>query len=361
MSAGELKSARSFAPEITRHAYWLVVILPLLMPAAWALRGLPGGTVWFAWLPAVLLYGLLPLADVWLGRDGHNPKIKGGGMYPDRLIPILGAGVYLLVLAWSLMLVGREGATWPLLSRIGWTLSLGSIGGILAINIAHELIHRREPWLQRLGGVLLSCVCYAGFKLEHPKWHHVKVATPDDPSSAAVGTTIYGQMPRALVMNTIRAWRLAVQGARARGRPLPWLQHELTGWWVLSASFFTACWLALGSTAAWVFVGQSLVAAGLLEVINYVEHYGLKRKKLDEQRFEPPSVAHSWNADFWLSNAILLQLQRHSDHHVHPSRPFSELQSVRDAPQLPLGYAALTVIAFFPPLWRRLIHPRLPQ
>jgi len=103
------------------------------------------------------------------------------------------------------------------------------------------------------------------------------------------------------------------------------------------------------------------VAASLLEVINYVEHYGLRRRKLDGERYEPPSVAHSWNADFWLSNAILLQLQRHPDHHVHPTRPFSELQTVADAPQLPLGYSALTLVAFCPPLWRRLIHPRLPE
>jgi len=361
MHFGRIILVRNFSPAITRHAYWLVVALPLLMPLAWSLRGLPGGPGWFAWFPIAFLYGLLPLLDALLGRDGHNPEVKGGAAYPDLLIPLLGAGVYVLVLIWSLALVGREGAAWSSLVLAGWTLSLGSVGGVLAINISHELIHRREPALQRLGGILLSCVCYAGFKLEHPKWHHVKVATPDDPSSAALGTTVYTQVPRALLMNTIRAWRLAVQRARQKGRQFPWLRNELTGVWALSLGLFAACWLTCGSRAAAVFLGQSLVAASLLEVINYVEHYGLRRRKLDGERYEPPSVAHSWNADFWLSNAILLQLQRHPDHHVHPTRPFSELQTVADAPQLPLGYSALTLVAFCPPLWRRLIHPRLPE
>jgi alkane 1-monooxygenase len=349
---------------MTRHGYWLAVILPLVIPAAWAQRGMPGGQVLFAWLPLLVLYGLLPLLDAWLGRDGRNPDAHGNGddgrIYPDLLIPLLGAGVYLFVLVWSLALTGREGAGWSLVTLAGWTLSLGVIGGVLAINVAHELIHRRQPGLQWLGGVLLSCVCYAGFKLEHPRWHHVKVATPEDPSSAALGATVYEQVPRALVLNAIRAWRLAVQDARARGRRYPWLLNEMSGWWALSAALFGACWLLFGSIAAWVFVGHSLVAASLLEVINYIEHYGLRRKVVDGQRYEPPSVVHSWNADFWLSNARVLPLQRHPDHHVHPTRPFTALQTVREAPQLPLSYSALSVVVLVPPLWRRLIHPRLP-
>jgi len=360
MAQRELTAVRSFAPALTRHAYWLVVVLPLLMPAAWALRGLPTLAEWFAWLPVVFLYVLLPLLDIWLGRNVSNPSSSDGLFYPGQLIPLLAAGAYLPVLIWSLVLAGKEGGTWPWPTLLGWTLSLGSISGVLAINIAHELIHRPSSFLKNLGGLLLCCVCYPGFKLEHPKWHHVKVATPEDPSSAPIGATVYTQVPRALVLNTVRAWRLAARDARARRRRLPWLWHEMMAWWALSAGVLAVCWLSWGSMAAGVFLGQSLVAAALLEVINYVEHYGLRRRKLATGRFEPPSAAHSWNADFWLSNAILLQLQRHSDHHVHPTRPFPELRTVPEAPQLPLGYAALTVVALFPPLWRRLIHPRLP-
>ena len=101
------------------------------------------------------------------------------------------------------------------------------------------------------------------------------------------------------------------------------------------------------------------VNMALLEVINYIEHYGLRRKLIREGRYEPPAIRHSWNADSWLSNIILIQLQRHPDHHVHPRRPFTQLQSIPESPQLPYGYAVLSLVVFFPPLWRKLIHPRL--
>jgi alkane 1-monooxygenase len=352
---------RKISPRLTRHAYWLVALLPLLMPAAWAVRGLPGMAALFAWIPLLFLFGLLPVLDTLIGRDASNPEIEPGGAYPDVLIPVAASFVYILSLFWSLSIVGRESAGWNMVALLGWTVSLGNIGGVVAINVAHELIHRRNTWLQRLGGLSLSCVNYAGFKLEHPRWHHVKVATPEDPSSAPKGSTIYTQVPRALLLNTIRAWVLAVENARERGRALPVLNHEMTAWWLLSLALFCLCWAIWGSTVAWVFIFQGLAAASLLEVINFIEHYGLQRDKKPDGRYLPPSIEHSWNADFWLSNTILLQLQRHPDHHVHPTRPFSQLQTLPEAPQLPLGYAALSVIAFVPSLWRRIIHPRLPS
>jgi len=141
---------------------------------------------------------------------------------------------------------------------------------------------------------------------------------------------------------------------------LAWLQHEMTAWWLLTIGLAWLAWIYAGGTGLLVFVVQGLVAASLLEVINFIEHYGLRRKLIREGKYEPPAIQHSWNADFWLSNAILIQLQRHPDHHVHPTRPFTQLQTIPAAPQLPFSYAALSLIAFVPPLWRKIIHPRLP-
>ena len=347
---------------LRKHGYWLLVVLPLLLPASYLLRDVSFLTAWFSWIPVVILYGILPVLDHLMGRDVHNaePGRSGPAFYPDVLVPVLVAAVYVPVLAWSLWLAGRSAGQWPALTLVGWVLSLGEIGGIAAINTAHELIHRRARWQRALGGLLLSCVMYPGFKLEHPRWHHAKVATPMDPSSADRGTTVYGQVPRAMALNTVHAWRLAVEAARTRGRAVPWLAHEMTGWWLLTLGLAGLAWMLAGALGLWVFLAQSLVAISLLEVINYIEHYGLRRREIGEGRYEPPGVQHSWNADFWLSNAILIQLQRHPDHHVHPTRPFTQLQTVPEAPQLPFGYATLSLVAMVPPLWRRLMDPRLP-
>jgi alkane 1-monooxygenase len=341
------------------HAYWLAVLIPLLMPASFALRDLAGMTTLFAWLPLIVLFVVLPLIDWLIGRDETNPQPAAIRAYPDILIPLCAALTWLPVLAWSIWVTGRYAPGWSTAATIGWILSLGDIGGIAAINVAHELIHRRQPWQRALGGVLLSSVNYAGFKIEHPKWHHVKVATPEDPSSASRGENIYRQIPRAMTFNTVRAWWLAVQGARSRQRRLPWIQHEMTAWWLLSGALALLAWWLGGAWGVLAFIAQGLVAVSLLEIINFIEHYGLRRGRRADGRYEPPGVQHSWNADFWLSNAVLLQLQRHPDHHVNPSRPFSTLQTVKEAPQLPMGYAALSLLALAPPLWRKVIHPLL--
>ena len=108
-----------------------------------------------------------------------------------------------------------------------------------------------------------------------------------------------------------------------------------------------------------MFVAHGLGAALLLEVINYVEHYGLRRRRRPDGRFEPPRVQHSWDSDFWLSNALLLQLPRHADHHVHPGRPFTALQRQAGAPQLPFGYSTAVLVALLPPLWWSVMDKRL--
>ncbi|NBC11648.1 MAG: alkane 1-monooxygenase [Planctomycetes bacterium] len=210
-----------------------------------------------------------------------------------------------------------------------------------------------------IGGLLLSTVNYVTFKIEHVRGHHVWVATEKDPSSAPRGEIVYRFVPRALIRNTLNGWRLEAERLRRIGKSPISLRNELIGWQLVVIAMVV--WA--GSIAGWIgvagFLAQGLVAAASLEVINYVEHYGLKRKQLENGRYEPPEPRHSWNSDFWLSNGILLQLQRHSDHHANPGRPFTRLRSCPEAPQLPLGYSAMLPIAFIPPLYRKLIHPRL--
>ncbi len=350
-----------FPEGLTRNAYLLVVLVPLLLPLGYALRTKTGMSVLFAWVPVLTLFGALPVVDVLLGRDRRNPDPRGAGTYPDVIVPLLAAGVQLAVLTWGIASVRGAWGRWPALAIVGFVLSLGVLGGVVSINVAHELIHRQRRGLRALGGVLLSSVLYPGFKIEHVRGHHAKVATPEDPASAPRGSTVYSQVPRALVLNTARAFSLARRVAEDRGRKLPWLLHELSLLWAVALGFALGAYLLAGPLGLAVFVAQGLVAASLLEVINYIEHYGLRRKELAPSVYERPSLHHAWNTDYWLSSVILLQLERHADHHVHASRPFSGLQTVDEAPQLPLGYAAMSLIALVPPLFHRLVHPRLPQ
>ena len=102
---------------------------------------------------------------------------------------------------------------------------------------------------------------------------------------------------------------------------------------------------------------QAVLGFSLLEVVNYLEHYGLRRQKKEDGRYERCLPEHSWNSNNVASNVLLYHLQRHSDHHANPTRRYQALRHFKEAPQLPTGYAGMIVLAWFPPLWRRVMDP----
>ena len=225
----------------------------------------------------------------------------------------------------------------PAIHIVGFVVSLGMVGGILAINVGHELIHRNNKAERFLGGVLLASVCYGVFKVEHVRGHHLRVCTADDPATARLNETAYAFVPRAIVGTYTHGWRLERERIDRAG---------LTG-------------AAAGTAGLVVFGIASLVAIVELELVDYIEHYGLVRHRDANGKLEPVHYEHSWDYAGWLTNAFLINLQRHSDHHAHGGRAYGALNNHDEAPQLPVSYAGMLVVALIPPLYRAIIHPRL--
>lgn len=344
-----------------RCGFALVYTVPALLPVSALLGAWTGRIDLFAWLPLAVLFGLVPIADYALGRDSSNPTLEQAARLEAdvglRLLTLLALPVHLGVLAWS----AWHFADTPFgaLGQIGWLLAQGVVGGVLAINTAHELIHKDSRLERAFGGALLASVGYHGFKVEHLRGHHVHVATPDDASSARMGQTVWGFVPQALWRNTRRAWQLEAQRLARLGLPAWHPRNELIGWTALYLAFATAFALWLGTTGLVFFVAQGVIAAVSLEIINYIEHYGLERARLPDGRYERTTHLHSWNSDYRLSNWLLFHLQHHSDHHAVPRRRYAALRHHDDSPQLPGGYGAMFVLALVPPLWFRIVHPVL--
>jgi alkane 1-monooxygenase len=338
--------------------------LPLLLPVALVrsvdLGEQTGMADAFAWLPLLVYFGITTGLDYLIGMDTTNdPPTSRFMSHWFRALPVAAACVYAVTLTWAMSVFVEAPFTW--VGQLGWALSMGTVAGTLAINVAHELIHKPTRIEQWIGGALLSSVGYATFKIEHVHGHHVWVATERDPSTARRGEGVYTYLSRAIAQNIGNAWRLQARRL-ARDNARFWsIRNELLGWTLLSIAIGFASLAAFGAAGLVFFLAQAVGAIVHLEIINYIEHYGLERACDQQGRHEKVTVLHSWNSAYFLSNAYLFQLQRHSDHHAHAGRAYNNLQHVENAPQLPGGYAAMILLALVPTAWRAVIDPRIPR
>lgn len=341
--------------------FLFVFVVPLTLPTAAWLSATTDMPNLMAWYPLFFLFVLVPALDYLLGHDPVNIEKSEERVVSEKYwfkaLTLMVLPVQIATLIWSARWFVSQDLN--LLGSIGWLFSQGIVSSILAINVAHELIHKDAKLEKGIGGILLTSVGYYGFKIEHMRGHHVHVSTPEDASSARFGQSLWAFMPEAMFRNTKNAWKLEAERLRKCNLPIIHWRNEMLGWTMLWVIFCASFYFAFGSLGLMFFVLQGFFAAASLEVINYVEHYGLERKMLSDGRYERTTHLHSWNSDYALSNLMLFQLQRHSDHHAFPKRRYAILRHHQDSPQLPGGYSAMFVLALFPPLWHHIIDPRV--
>ncbi|MGF6862569.1 alkane 1-monooxygenase [Rhodobacteraceae bacterium MBR-64] len=326
-----------------------------------ALLGAGLGGWWVALLP---MYGwvLFAILDALNGLTFENadPATPEAGLFWYRLITLIWFPIEFAVIYGMIWYVGRAdhlGTVETLVLFFG----VGVISGTVGINYAHELMHQRSRLERWLADLLLALVLYSHFRSEHLRVHHLWVGTPRDPVTARYNEGFHRFFPRVLRQCPASAWRAEAMMLARRKRAV-W--HRANPFWryagLQAAALGLAFW-AGGWTGVGLFAFQAFVAIWQLELVNYVEHYGLTRQYLGNGRYEHVKPRHSWNAAHKASNWLLINLQRHSDHHFKPDRRFPLLQHhpEDEAPQLPRGYPVMTVLAMIPPLWRRRMNPRV--
>lgn len=332
-------------------AFGVAYLVPLLMVPGCLL----GGLAWFS-VP-VFVFVLIPLLDALLGTWLYNPTAQ------ETETLLASRGFQLMTWAYvpiqvGLVLWGAAHITSGSgFERIGMTVSIGICTGAIGINLAHELMHKTSRFERTLSQILLLMVCYMHFYIEHLRGHHRQVSTPSDPASARLGESFYRFYLRTVVGSWRDAWALERQ--RMLKKKLPWWQHQMYWFTLLPLLLATALYVAWGPAALGFYLAQSIVAFSLLEVVNYVEHYGLQRREIRPGVFEAVNTSHSWNSNHLLTNCFLFMLQRHSDHHAHQSRRYQILQQFDTSPQLPAGYATMILLALVPPLWRKVMDPKV--
>jgi len=339
---------------------WLLgLIVPLLTFVAIYAAHATGLTL-FWWNGPIVVFGVIPIVDVTIGRDRSNPPDEAlAALEQDRYyrwatylyLPLQYAGLVLACREWA-------GGTLAWYESLGLAVTVGCVGGI-AIATAHELGHKREVVERRLAQVALAQTAYGHFTVEHNRGHHVRVATLEDPASSRLGEGFWMFLPRTVIGSMRSAWRLERKRLRRLRRPLVSLSNDIIQAWLMTIGLLAALLIAFGP-AIWPWlVIQAVFGFGLLEVVNYVEHYGLRRQRMPDGRYERVRPEHSWNSDSLATNVLLYHLQRHSDHHANPVRRYQALRSMDSAPELPAGYAAMILLAWVPPLWSAVMDRRV--
>jgi alkane 1-monooxygenase len=359
--------------DAKRHLWVLgatVPVLACLCIAAFVFGAGGGLWTWAFWVVPTLTFVLLPLLDWWVGSDTSNPpdsatRALEADPYYHRMVMVT-VPFQLLATAAGAWAAASLSLSWP--SLLGLVLTVGGVNGF-GIVAAHELGHKKTRSAQWLAKIELAMCAYGHFFVEHNRGHHRHVATPVDPASSRLGESFWRFLPRTMIGSLRSAWALERTRLANLGQgPFSLANHNLQSW-LMTVLFYGVLTAVLGWPALLFLLVQAFYAASLLEVVNYLEHYGLLRATeinnsnnaaaATPVRYVRCGPEHSWNSNHTVTNLLLYQLQRHSDHHAHPARQYQALRHFDSSPQLPSGYASMLLLAWLPPLWFAVMDPRV--
>jgi alkane 1-monooxygenase len=345
--------------DAKRYLWLLSVLFPLIPLVGMGLMSWSGHE-WMLWIPLAFVYCFIPLLDYFFPNDRSNPpeqvvsQLEGDNYY--RILNYLAVPLHFLILIAAAWFVSSHDLGWP--GLLALSLLVGAISGH-GVNTGHELGHKKNRWDRLAARLVLAVPFYGHFTIEHNAGHHTQVATPEDSASARYGESIYRFASREIPGGLKRAWQLETQRLNRRGlSSLSW-HNEILQSYAVSVVLHLGLVLIFGVTILPFLLIQTAFAWWQLTSANYIEHYGLLRQKLPGGRYERCQPHHSWNANHIASNLLLFHLERHSDHHAHPARHYQSLRHYDDVPQLPSGYFGMFLLSYVPPLWRKIMDPKV--
>ncbi|MFY0682162.1 MAG: alkane 1-monooxygenase [Thalassovita sp.] len=341
-----------------KHAapFWLSLTLIPVVLISFGLGGL-----WTMMLP-LWAWWVFTLLDALTGLNltDADPETPEADLFWYRLITVIWLPVQVVVI-YGAIYYATHTSHLEVVEKLVLFFGLGVISGTVGIVYSHELMHQKNKQERWLGDLLMAMVLYSHFRSEHLLVHHRHVGTPRDAVTARYNEGFHRFFARVLFASLRSAWD-AEAAMLARRKMSRW--HRSNPFWRYAALQCVALVLAYligGWQGVMLFGLQAGCAIWQLELTNYVEHYGLTRKHLGDGKYEHVKPHHSWNAAHKATNWLLINLQRHSDHHYKPDRRFPLLQNYaeHEAPQLPYGYPLMTFMAMIPPLWRRRMNPKV--
>lgn len=244
---------------------------------------------------------------------------------------------------------------------IGLLYSLGILLATNAINVGHELGHRKNILDRTLSKILLLPCLYMHFYLEHNLGHHKNVGTEEDPVTAKYNQSVFHFWIQAVIKQYFNAWSIQLKLLKFEKRSFLSIKNDMFFYIIFQTLYLFVLYNLMGLSGVFYGVIIAVISFLFLETINYIEHYGLKRNKLPSGRYERVEKTHSWNSNHIVGRIVLYELTRHSDHHYKSSKKYQILENIKESPQLPFGYPTSMLLAIFPPLWFYVMNKRVPK
>lgn len=337
-----------------RFIYILFYIFPLVVIFSLRSNNL------FSYSALILIFGIVPILELVLKNwnDNLDPEEEKSASIDKRYDFIIYPLVPLQYLCGILFLIQVSDENFPLWVKLGFICSYGMSCGLIGINVAHEFGHRNDKFHQFLSKTLLLSTLYMHFFIEHNKGHHKNVATEIDPATGRYGESIYSFYIRSIVMGWVSAWNIQKEFLNKNKHPFLSFKNEMLMFEIIQLLLIGIIFYFFGFNTLLCFLLSVLIGILLLESINYIEHYGLVRKK-NEESYEKILPVHSWNCSNLINRIGLFELTRHSDHHYKPNKKYQLLKHYHDCPQTPTGYAGMILIALIPPLWFHLMNTKI--
>ena len=314
-------------------------------------------------LTPIYIFVFIPILELILKEENSNyseTETASRAINPvfDWLL-YLNLPIVFGLLVWSLLEVSNYG--FETYEFIGLVLSVGIVLGGNGINVAHELGHRQASKERFIGKALLLPSLYMHFYIEHNFGHHLHAATKEDPATARYKQSVYSFWITSTVRQYFSAWRIQKHLLSNYKLSFFSLRNDMFWYLVLQSVYLITVFFVFGKLALLFAVLAAITGFLLLETVNYIEHYGLLRKKKDSGRYERVKEIHSWNSNHVIGRILLYELTRHSDHHFRSSKKYQILECHDNSPQLPYGYPTSMVLSLFPPLWFSIMNKRVPR
>ncbi len=338
-----------------KYQFLLIYTLPILVFISLTMKG------WITFLPIILYFGLVPLVELFFKPDHTNitkdieKSLKSDAFFDWIIYLIIPLHIGLLILFFIII----KDTPIDSIEYIGRIASVGVMLGVSGINLGHELGHRNNRVTQLLGEILLLTSLNTHFLPYHNAGHHFNVATPKDSATARKNEILFIFWIRSHFGSYIEAWTLENKRMKLENKPILSLSNRMVSYSILNLILLGVVFLIFGLKVLVSFLIVSSIGILLLETVNYIEHYGLLRKKNENGRYEKVKHYHSWNSDHLIGRYILFNLSRHSDHHYNGSKKYQLLNSVESSPQMPTGYPGMMLLSLIQPLWFYVMNKRL--